>query len=178
MGNVWQTQLCAEVTSVEQLWLTYSESLTTALEQALNAPITVQVTYNDWGRCVLDEPSFFHINTRTYFIREVQLFIKKQLLIIARSVIAPFTLQATQNQLQGLGNRSLGHFLFSYPGMQRDPLTFMSNARELQHYTCLQSHHEHFKRILARRSLFKLDNYPLLLTEFFMPEFRSLVNAS
>jgi len=77
--------------------------------------------------------------------------------------------------MRGLGNRSLGTLLFTHPLVKRQPL----------HFKALQSHHALYKsaaavqgeapsRLWARRSLFYLQDAPLLVTEVFLPDILAL----
>lgn len=73
--------------------------------------------------------------------------------VAAHSLIPASTLKGRQRQLIHLGNRPLGGFLFKQPSLQRG-----------------ESEICQIKGIWGRRSLFFLENRPLLVAEFFLPD--------
>ncbi|MBU2099403.1 MAG: chorismate lyase [Gammaproteobacteria bacterium] len=82
--------------------------------------------------------------------------------VAAHSLIPVSSLKGRQRQLIHLGSRPLGGFLFKQPSLQRgDPEICQFNS------------------VWGRRSLFFLENRPLLVAEFFLPDLirRSLIPA-
>ena len=91
-------------------------------------------------------------------------------MVFAHSACAARQLRGAWQALRGMGNKPLGALLFSHPQVVRQPL----------YYQALHPHHPLYRRaasvldatpdlLLARRSLFYLNNYPLLVTEVFLP---------
>lgn len=179
MSEFWQTQLNTQVSKIEQYWFTRTDSLTRALEEKTRSNLQIKLMYNGWAFALAHEKSKLGLEGNAlFFIREIQLFASKRLLIIARSVIPESTLRGTQYELEKLGTRSLGDFLFHYPQVQREQLEFMNSLAVLQEYTCLKEYSACFSSMVARRSLFQLKGNPLLLTEFFMPLFKEVLHAA
>ena len=104
-------------------------------------------------------------------IREVLLYCDESPLIYARTIIPMQTLTGDQRQLGELGNRPLGEFLFSQPGLERD---IMEIAALRQGHQLFDSAITHIAakptEIWARRSVFRLEHKPLLVAEVFLPE--------
>lgn len=177
-NEIWQTQLNSQFNKIEQHWLTRTDSLTRALEQRTQSKIQIKLIYNAQGLALSHEQLKLGLEKKeSFFIREIQLFASQRLFIIARSVIPVSTLKATHYVLAELGTSSLGHFLFHYPHMQREPLEFMNSLTALKEYTCLKKYTACFLSMVARRSLFQLNGCPLLLTEFFMPSFKEVLHV-
>lgn len=120
----------------------------------------------------LDETNRLALQPRRYcLIREVLLYCQNTPYIFARSIIPFSTLTGRQRRLAHLGNRPLGAYLFSQPDLQRD-------AMEV---SCLRPGWQLFEDALqnvdnksaaclwARRSVFRLNQKPLLVAEVFLP---------
>lgn len=102
-------------------------------------------------------------------VREVILYGDGQPWVYARSIIPLSTLSGRLRKLCKLDNRPLGALLFSDPGMTRGPmqvacLTADNNVfpEKLKHIS---------QPMWGRRSVFKLDAKPLLVSEIFLPGF-------
>jgi len=102
--------------------------------------------------------------------REVLLICDGQPQVYARTLIPPATLAHAENLLTTLGNASLGSVLFHADNMQRQAIettsfaadsSMMAFANQL-HLTCQSP-------LWARRSIFTLDGYPLMVSEVFLP---------
>ncbi|MBT0719320.1 chorismate lyase [Rosenbergiella epipactidis] len=90
-------------------------------------------------------------NTR-FWLREVQLLADGEPWLAGRTVIPESSLQGPEASLMALGTRPLGHYLFQSSSLCRDFLTPGT-----------------MNGLWARRSLLRLANKPLLLTEIFLP---------
>jgi chorismate--pyruvate lyase len=75
---------------------------------------------------------------------------------MARTVIPHSTLTGAERQLLALNNKPLGEFLFSHKNMSRNSIQ-IKRGRVDQNL------------IWGRRSIFKLNNKPLLVSEYFLP---------
>jgi len=116
------------------------------------------VTFQGWGYPSRDEMKVLNVPTRQKaLIREVELLCFGDVWVTARSVIPHSTLSGAEKQLQFMGNRPLGAFLFKSRTMHRKPLEISMPVSK------------HLKGIYGRRSVFLLHNKPLLVSELFMP---------
>jgi len=91
-------------------------------------------------------------NQRRFWLREVQLVAEGEPWLVGRTVIPETTLQGPEAALMALGNRPLGHHLFQSTSLSRDYLTAGTVCG-----------------LWARRSMLRLSQKPLLLTEIFLP---------
>lgn len=118
-----------------------------------------------------DEAKRLKLKSRRYaLVREVLLFCGRLPLVYARTVIPLKTLTGRQKQLAYLGDKPLGAFLFAQSCLQRDVMElavltqghqiFESASRALPYPP---------QQIWGRRSVFRLKNKPLLVTEVFLP---------
>lgn len=112
---------------------------------------------------------------RLALIREVLLRCGDTPLVFAHSVIPREGLRGPWVGLSGLGNRPLGAALFSDPRIRRHPLEFRRVDRRHPLYRKARGYLAQAPASLwARRSLFTLDDRPLLVTEVFLPEVLNL----
>ena len=104
----------------------------------------------------LNERRYLHMRAGAYArVREIYLLCGKEKVIYARSVIPLTTMTGRQRQIRFLKNRSLGAYLFSDRTLQRD-ITQLARAQ-------LDN-----KVIWGRRSLFRVDQKPLMVAEWFL----------
>lgn len=90
--------------------------------------------------------------------------------IFARSAIPFSTLTGRQSSLRDINSQPLGAVLFNDPSMTRAPVQI---ARQTALSFSVPSTVCHQEEILwARRSVFLLDNKPLLVAEIFLPTFK------
>ena len=149
-------------------WLYDHNSLTKKLEsQCLHFSVQVkqQVTVKPNGLL-----SNYFQNEEKVLIREVFLLCDNQPVIFAQTEIPFSTLSEQQAELAEIGEQSLGKFLFQDPSMLRGQIEvsefhkgslFHNLSNDLKQPT------EH--SLWARRSLFYLNNKPLLVSELFLP---------
>ena len=133
---------------------------------------SVQPVKNGLARIAYDEAAVLGIAPhRLAWSREVFLYADGRPVVFAHSTCAVQQLRGAWRAMAGLGNRSLGSLLFTHPLVSRQPL----------HFKVLPAHHPLYcraaavlsappARLWARRSLFYLNNSPLLVTEVFLPE--------
>ena len=179
MKTAWQHSLNESVNAAQRFWLTRTDSITRALEEKIKQKISIKLLYNDWGLGSAEEcQQLSQECEQLFFIREIELFVHNDLFLLGRSVIPTATLRKNHPELEQLGTSSLGHFLFNYPKIQREQLEFTSQRKILAEYKCLDAYQDCLADVIARRSVFKLQNHPLLLTEFFMPSFKEIVDVT
>lgn len=138
-------------------WLSDSGSLTRHLQRASQGRFRVELLNQHWGFPRADECRGLQLRTRQRaLIREVRLYGGNQAWVEARTIIPQSTLCGANRRLLRLGNRPLGSLLFQTPGMRRQPLQIARLRLPTgQHW--------------ARRSLFYLQQRPLLVCEIFLP---------
>lgn len=160
----WQSiaQCSCEALSIRhQTWLEEAGSLTQRLSQLHGAPIRVQVEYEGWQMLRADECAALSLPLYTEgWVREVHLCAGAVPWVFARSVTSRKVLESKVFTLEGLGNRALGHLLFSDPAFSRGPI-------EICRYPV--------SGFWARRSIFQRGVSALLVAEVFLPEFWSAV---
>jgi len=153
-------------------WLIDPTSLTKRLQQACNGQFRVEVVRQSWvvphhneSRCMgLPEG-------RRALLREVFLYCDDKPWVFARTVIPISTLSGRERRLMHLGNKPLGAVLFADPGMQRSAveLACIGSGQKL-YKQATQRLSKKPKSIWGRRSVFKLHDKPLLVSEIFLPE--------
>jgi len=91
-------------------------------------------------------------------IREVMLKCSTAEMVYARTIIPLKTLSGKERRLGRLGNKPLGAYLFAQKHLKRDPLQINTLMQGTQQYW-------------MRRSVFYLQQKPLMVYEAFLPEF-------
>ncbi|MGC7590656.1 chorismate lyase [Bisgaard Taxon 46] len=133
-------------------WLNLSTSLTAQLRAAFSE-INVKVLSEYWdGNVSQNEQAFFVKGVQKFWCREVLLNSDTQPLIFARTLI-PNTLLATHSELQQLGNRALGEWLFTRPDRIR---------------TKLEWAYEPDNKLYARRALVQIGDETMMVAELFL----------
>jgi len=142
-------------------WILDTGSLTKRLIAISANHFRVEVLHQSVSTPVNNERHALNMKTRQMcLIREVALQCHQLPVVYARSVIPLTTLRGQERQLAYLGNKPLGAFLFQHHNMSRGPL-------EITTFSHLLSGDDRFG--WARRSVFYLNNRPLLVSEFFLP---------
>jgi chorismate--pyruvate lyase len=154
-------------------WLLDPASLTLRLQQLCGAGFHVRVISQGWGRPRRDESQALGMAGRERaLIRQVRLMCADQPWIYARTVLPATSLRGRLQRLAHLGTRPLGAMLFADPGMQRGEVEL---ARILPgqalHDDATRSVGGHVPAIWGRRSVFRIDRRPLLVSEIFLPGF-------
>jgi len=104
-------------------------------------------------------------------IREVILYGAGQPWVYARSVLPLSTLTGRLRKLRQLDNQPLGALLFKDPRMSREPVQIADFNASTKHLLPLVNGTD--KAVWGRRSVFRLDNKPLLVSEVFLPKFKA-----
>ncbi len=156
-------------------WLLDHSSLTQRIKDYCDASplgaFNVRVMHQGMAFPSFDERLRLKIKHRRYaLIREVVLYCGNLPLIYARTVIPAATLSGPQKQLGFLGAKPLGAFLFSQPNLQRDAMEVAILHKGQQLFDLAVGHAvPETDHINARRSIFRLQNKPLLVAELFLP---------
>jgi chorismate--pyruvate lyase len=156
-------------------WLTDSGSLTARIV-ARCAKFSVKVAFQGLRRPDRDERFLFaHAGRARVLVREVFLYCGDTPVVFAHTVLDPRDLCGPWRSVARLGNRPLGAALFADPRIARNPLRQRKIGR----------HHELHRRLRAwvpqapdslwaRRSVFRLHDSPILVTEVFLPDILAL----
>jgi len=144
------------LTGLWRKWLLDKGSLTRNLKDLSPGDFSVKVTHTGFTRPSLSEARALGIAVRQMvYVREVQLCICNKAQVLARSVIPRSTLSGAERQLLVLNNKPLGEFLFSHKHMSRSRIEVKKGRVNNQ-------------PVWARRSIFKLNDKPLLVSEYFL----------
>lgn len=132
-------------------------------------PFRVKLLGENFRYVSLDEAYALGVRSGTrVVVREVQLLCNEIPWIYARSLIPVTSLQGRLGRLKQQGNRSLGATLFADRTMRRGPLEIRcANAGELPGQTAATVNKN--APVWGRRSVFRLQGRPLLVSEYFLP---------
>lgn len=150
-------------------WLMDDESLTGKLVALSGGDFRVQVLSQGMARPQWSECRALGMAPRRLaLVREVLLYGNDQPWVFARSVIPLCTLTGRLRCLRRLDNRPLGAFLFAQPGLSRGPIAV----------SCIDHQHRYLPERVqgrrpawGRRSVFRVDGKPLLVSEVFLEAF-------
>ncbi len=138
-------------------WLTHPASMTRALTQALGAAPRVQLLYSGPGSLLPHEQAALGVaGQRQGYLREIALRCADHWCLRARSVTPLANHSQVQRLLRGLGPAPLGELLFFALGPHSPVRLGMDFS------TCP------WQGLWGRRSLWKLHQTPLLVSEFFL----------
>ncbi|BCE00812.1 chorismate--pyruvate lyase family protein [Marinicellulosiphila megalodicopiae] len=146
--------------AILRAWLLNQSSLTTKLQNHFG-DFQVEVVSECWINNSQAKQFFRQALKNKQFkidrlwCRKVNLKCNGNIVVRAHTLVP---LQTFHNQTRRIGklqNKSLGHFLFTHKHIQRQPITILNV--EKSHW--------------ARQSIFNIYGYPLLVTEFFEPDF-------
>lgn len=150
-------------------WLFDSGSLTARLIKHCKGEFSVKVISIKRATPTPDEISVLGMRARSHaLIREVLLCCDDTPVVYARTIIPISSLRGVLRGLALLGNRPLGAVLFSDKTMHRKPveITKLSPDHKCYAWTGCESR----QMIWGRRSVFKLKEQELLVSEFFLPK--------
>jgi len=146
-------------------WVLDKGSLTQRLIRASEGDFHVRLKRLAWLTPSCDEAQVLNLPVRQCaLVREVELVCMGDVWVSARSVIPVQTLTGKERQLQHLGSKPLGAFLFSHQQMVRLPMQ-LANFQDAAGRHCV-----------GRRSVFLLDSKPLLVSEIFQARLLKATN--
>ena len=152
-------------------WLIDNGSLTRKLVVLSKDQFEVQVLRQEVATPDAAEANALKMTQQTpVMIREVVLKGRGRPWVFARSILPMTTMTGRLAGLRTLSNQPLGELLFQDPSMTREPLEAAClPARILSVPAALAAGDE---PLWARRSVFFLDQKPLLVSEVFLSEFK------
>lgn len=153
-------------------WLFDPGSLTRRLYRTCPGWLRVRVRGQYWARPFPGEARTLGLNRRGYvWVREVHLLCDEQPWVFARTLIPLPTLRGRGRHLMYLGSRPLGEVLFTDPYVHRGPMEAACiEVGQRLHRRAFGERQESLEPIWGRRSLFRIDDRPLLVCEIFLPD--------
>jgi chorismate--pyruvate lyase len=154
-------------------WLLDPASLTLRLQQLCAGQFQVRVLSQAWDRPCPDETRVLGMDGGgRAIVRQVELLCDQRPWIYARTVIPAASLRGRLQRLAHLGTRPLGAMLFADPGMQRGVVELARILPGQALFDVALGHSRQRPReIWGRRSVFRLADRPLLVSEVFLPGF-------
>ncbi len=150
-------------------WLYDHNSLTQKLEklcEKFHVQVRQQITISSADPSL----SCYFSNEAKVLVREVFLYCDDLPVVFAQTEIPLSTLTQEQAQLAEIGSQSLGKILFQDPSMKRGAIEVAQFAENPQlDLLCHSLNQSCDHSLWARRSLFYLNDKPLLVSELFLP---------
>ncbi len=154
-------------------WLFDTSSLTARMISVCDGKFSVKVMSQRWQKVSADEAEVMSLSgIPSALVRKVLLCCDGQPLVYARTVIPASTIKGAQRRYANMGNRPLGAMLFADRTMQREAVQVakLPATSEIYRYTKLK------EDIWGRRSVFRVAEKPILVSEYFLPELIQLNN--
>jgi len=170
----WKPQGCYSRTALPtglRDWLLDTASLTLRLQQLCPESFRVRLLSQVWGRPFGDEARLLGMRPGSRaLIRQVQLLCGEQVWVYARTVIPARSLRGRLQRLAHLGTRPLGGMLFADPSMQRGEVELARlGSGQTLHAAATFHLAPGPAEIWGRRTVFRLADKPLLVSEIFLP---------
>lgn len=151
-------------------WIYEAGSITQRLRDYYGPGVRVLVLKNEWQRAFITESRLLKSPPSKYTLtREVLLHIDDTPLVLARTILPKRTIQSAQHNLSHLGSRPLGEVIFSYPKLERLAMEITQIPSFAWQQPIQQLTHIN-KALWGRRTIYAIHHYPLLVSEFFLPE--------
>ena len=151
-------------------WLLDHGSLTERLIATSGNRFRVEVLNQRWQLPRLSECRLLGLKNRHHaLVREVILYGCDQPWVYARSVLPMASLTGRLRAMRQLDNRPLGQLLFNDPTMQRSAMEVACLTTDNTSVPKQLGQLDH--PVWGRRSVFRLDNKPLMVSEIFLPAF-------
>lgn len=170
--NHWQPLLDVNNPTELQIWLSHAGSFMQRLEDHGIKNPTIDVIREDWFIPEAWESELLQLkSSEQTFIREVCIYSDTKIWLYGRTVVPQDMLRGKQ-ELSHLKNRPLGSVLFQDPEIKRDKFefTYIEPGKLWQGFSPVDQQQASW----VRRSLFKLYDHSLLLTEILMPDLTTL----
>ncbi len=153
-------------------WLLDHASLTRRLQSRCGTAFRVKVLSQRLERPMLSESRALNRPPQEIaLVRQVHLLCGNTPWVFARTVIPLPSLKGGLRRLTQLGNHSLGAVLFADPRLQRSPMEVARiEPRQRLYRRSRGMELPDGSPVWGRRSRFRLQRNPLLVSEFFLPE--------
>ena len=150
-------------------WLFDPTSLTSRLKRHCKK-FRVEVIGQHVEKCQKKEACLAIKENESVLVREVILYCDEQAQVFARSLLPLSSLTGEQQQLANLGTQPLGQVLFNDPELKRQSIEvacFDHQSTVAKFCSDLKLTYAH--DLWGRRSLFVLNNKPIMVAEVFLP---------
>ena len=169
LPTVWQQQAAEKLSDTLADWLYDPSSLTARLKKHCQQ-FRVEVIGQCIERCQPNEAKNNIIVGEQVLVREVLLYCDDSPQVFARSLLPLHSLTGEEQQLAHLGTQPLGQVLFNNPKLERQSIeiakfTQHSSVARLAQALQLSINND----LWGRRSLFILNNKPIMVAEVFLP---------
>ncbi|WP_114325001.1 chorismate--pyruvate lyase family protein [Candidatus Colwellia aromaticivorans] len=165
----WQSSDSCELPDNLQSWLLDPDSLTARLKTHCHQ-FRVELLGQKVEHCQAYEAVACIPVGEKVLVREVLLYCDDKPQVFARSLLPMSSLTGAEQALANLGTQSLGQVLFNNPSLERkfiEVATFDSTSSVAKLACDLQLNMTH--TLWGRRSVFVLENKPLMVAEVFLP---------
>jgi len=170
MDAEWLEPSSVELDSTLMSWLIEPSSLTARLRSNANQ-FRVSVLGQRIESCREEEASADIKAGEQVLVREVLLFCDDVPHVFARSLLPLNSLTGEQQGLANIGDQSLGQILFNHPHLIRKNIEIASFEQHASLSPLLTSlSMSHTDKLWGRRSVFVIDNKPMMVAEVFLPK--------
>ncbi len=171
LSGLWRDAQCCSLPENLQNWLLDPNSLTTRLKSHCQQ-FRVELLGQSIESCQESEAVALIPKGEQVLVREVLLFCDDKPQVFARSLLPLSSLTGAEHALANLGTQSLGQVLFNNPSLERQTIEvakFDANSSVVKlakklHLSALPQ-----ENLWGRRSIFILENKPLMVAEVFLP---------
>ena len=162
----------ADLNDAMRDWLLDEGSLTRRVMRSCANSFSVRVLDQSWGIPLATElDTLGMVPGTSAWIRQVELLCGTVPWVFARTLIPASSLEGDARRLADLGNRPLGEVLFSDPKARRGQVEV---AKLLPHHALYPYALVHVAsdpgHLWGRRTLYYLEERPLLVNEIFLPD--------
>ena len=170
LSSHWQSPKHCNVSEYLLSWLLDPNSLTARLKKHCQE-FRVELLGQSVEPCQ-ESDIFANIKAgEEVLVREVLLYCDERPQVFARSLLPLSSLTGAEQALANLGTQSLGQVLFNNPSLQRETIEIAmfdlnSSVAKLSQQLNLAKQEE----LWGRRSVFVLENKPLMVAEVFLPD--------
>ena len=169
LSSQWKSPDSCALDEYLQSWLLDPNSLTARLKTHCHQ-FRVELLGQQIELCHADEAVADIPVGEKVLVREVLLYCDDKPQVFARSLLPLSSLTGEKQALTNLGTQSLGQVLFNNPSLERKVIevaAFDLNSSVGKLSQNLQLNFTH--TLWARRSIFMLENKPLMVAEVFLP---------
>lgn len=169
LPNHWQSSDSSVLPTHLQSWLLDPDSLTARLKTHCHQ-FRVELLGQQVEHCKAHEAVAAIPVGEKVLVREVLLYCDDKPQVFARSLLPMSSLTGAEQALANLGTQSLGQVLFNSPSLERKTIEvarFDLNTSVGKLAGDLQLNVTH--TLWGRRSIFVLENKPLMVAEVFLP---------